>query len=167
MILTPASGPAGAPVAGAGGLALVTARSMACGQGVGEGLEGLRARLAALVEILYPVLGDRLERCVEHLLVVGPEFDDLHALRLDLVGCSQLAVLEALAALARRLFAGFDQRLADVLGQAFEFALTHRVSEDRSAEILAFGTGFQQLAELVGYRALIGKDHAVERAARQ
>src|SRR5437899_1914312 len=77
------------------------ARSMACSQCLGESLEDLAAGLAALVDVLHPVFRDALEGRIEYLFVVGAEFDDLHALRLDLFGRGLLAVLEALAALAR------------------------------------------------------------------
>src|ERR1700750_3253177 len=95
MILTPVRGPAGAAA-----VVVIARRSTAGRQCVREGLEHLGAGLAALVDVLHPILGDGLEGGVELLLVVVAEADDLHALRLDLLGCGLLAVLEAFAALA-------------------------------------------------------------------
>src|SRR5690242_18971574 len=129
MILTPARGPAGFVAS------VFTAGSMGRRQRVGEGLEHLGARLAALVDVLHPVFGDSLEGRVELLLIVGAEIDDLHALRLDLFRRSLLAILEALAALARGLLAGLDHRRAHVFQQRFDFVLAHRIGEDRRAVI--------------------------------
>src|SRR5690349_12737098 len=130
MILTPARGPAGFAAA-------LTVGSMARRQRVGERLEHLGARLAALVDVLHPVLGHGLEGGVELLLVVGAEVDDLHALRLDLLGRGLLAFLKSLAALARGLLAGLHQRLAHVFGQRLEFVLADRIGEDRSPKVEA------------------------------
>src|SRR5205814_2845873 len=138
---------------------------MACSQCLGESLEDLAAGLAGLVDVLYPVFRDALEGRIEYLFVASAEFDDLHALRLDLFGRGLLAVLEALAALARGLLARFNQGFADVLRQRLEFGLADRIGEDRGSEVQPLGAGLQDLAEVIGHRALIRKDQAVERAA--
>src|SRR3954467_1204318 len=90
-------------------------------QSLGECLEHGRAGFAALVDILDPVLRDRLERRSEHFLVVRAEFDNLHALRLDLFGGGLLALLESLAALAGSLFSGLDQHLTNISGRLLNF----------------------------------------------
>src|SRR3954452_21751371 len=108
---------------------------MARRQGLGESLEHGRAGFAALVDILDPVLRDRLERRGAHFLVVRAEFDNLHALRLDLFGAGLLALLESLAALAGSLSSGLDQLLTNIFRQPLEFRFTHGIGEDGSAEV--------------------------------
>ena len=82
-----------------------------------------------------------------------------------LVEAGEQTTREGCKRFARGLLTGLDQHLAHIFRQRFEFRLPHGIGENRGAEIQAFGARFQDLAEVVGNRTLIGEDQAVERAS--